>query len=193
MSLGERLDRLEPRERQLLTVLLGVFVGFVVLLVPLGVSAMLGGKRDENQELRDAIQAIHSGRDQVRKQREERDAVVARYADKAPPLAGYLAKLAKDNGFDIPESQDRAEVPHGKRYNERSTKLVLKKVPLLNLTKFMEGIAQSKHPLSITRLNIRKRGTEPDSYDVEMVVSTYDRTEKKSKPAESGEGEGGGE
>ena len=182
MSLAERLEQMEPRERQLLNVLVAVFAGFVVLLVPLGVSAMLGSVRDDNEELRQAIDEIHTGRDEVRRKNAAQEATVERYAKKAPALAGYLAKLAKANGVDIPESQDRADVPHGKQYVERSTKLVIKKVSLLNLTKFMEAIAQSPHPLSISRYNIRKRGTEQDSYDVEMVVSAFDRTEAKKKP-----------
>ena len=46
----------------------------------------------------------------------------------------------------------------------------------------MERIEQSGHPVSISRLNIRKRGTEQDSYDVELIISAYDR---KSEPKET--------
>jgi general secretion pathway protein M len=54
---------------------------------------------------------------------------------------------------------------------------------MLSLVKFMEKIAQSGHPVSITRLNVRKRGTELDSFDVEMIVSAFDRkAEEKKKP-----------
>ncbi len=58
---------------------------------------------------------------------------------------------------------------------------------MLNLVKFMEKIEQSPHPVLISRLNIRKRGTEVDSYDVEMIVSAYDRkvTSKKKKGSSS--------
>lgn len=177
MSLAERIERMEPRERQLLGILVAVFAGFFLLAVPVGASALLAGQRGDVEALRGAIAAIHEGRAKVRDRQAEREALAARYANPPPPLAGFLAKLAKDNGVEIPESQDRADVPHGKRYNERSTKLVLKKVQLLSLTKFLEGIAQSQHPIVVSRLNIRKRGTEPDSYDVELVVSAFDRTD----------------
>lgn len=188
MSLRERIDRLEPRERQLLGVLGVVFAVLVLLLVPIGMSAMLSSRKSENEALRNAINSIQKGRALVQKRAAERDAVRARYASPAPPLAGFLSKLATETGIDIPESQDRAPIPHGKHYVERSTKIVLRRVGMLHLVKFMEKIEQSRHPVIISRLNIRKRGTEVDSYDVEMVVSAYDRkvpTKKKKKGSAS--------
>jgi general secretion pathway protein M len=188
MSLADRIDRLDARERQLLGVLVAVFLGIVVLLVPLGVTALVSSRRSENEELKQAVAAIQENRELVRKHNEEREVVLARYAQAAPPLAGFLDKLAKDSGLEIPESQDRAPVPHGKKFEERSTKIVLRKVGMLNLVKFMERIEQSGHPVTISRLNIRKRGTEQDSYDVEMFVSSYVRNAdaKEAKPGESG-------
>ena len=64
---------------------------------------------------------------------------------------------------EIPESQDRQAVPHGKRFTERSTKITLRKVGMLKLVKFLEKIEQSGHPVRITQIDVRKRGTEPDS------------------------------
>lgn len=187
MSLRERIDRLEPRERQLLGVLGAVFGVLVLLLVPIGMSAMLSSQKSQNEALRNAVDSIQKGRALVRKRTAERDAIKARYASPAPPLAGFLAKLATETGIDIPESQDRAPIPHGKRFEERSTKIALRKVGMLHLVKFMEKIEQSPHPVVISRLNIRKRGTEVDSYDVEMIVSAYDRkaSTKKKKSASS--------
>ena len=80
-------------------------------------------------------------------------------------------------------------VPDGKRYEERSTKIVLRKVGMLSLVTFMEKLETSGHPVTISRLNIRKRGTEPDSYDVEMIVSAFDRKPdtKKEKSKEAAE------
>ena len=187
MSLAERIDRLDARERQLLGVLFAVFIGIVVLMVPVGVTALVSSRRSENEEIKQAVTAIQENRELVRKHNEEREVVLARYAQAAPPLSGFLDKLAKDSGLEIPESQDRAPVPHGKKFEERSTKIVLRKVGMLNLAKFMERIEQSGHPVSISRLNIRKRGTEQDSYDVEMFVSSYVRNAeaKEAKPGES--------
>jgi general secretion pathway protein M len=182
MSLGERLERLEPRERQLLRILGAVFAGLLVLAIPLGVSAMIGARRDEARALSEAIQKVQDGRARLRRKSAERDQVAQRYANPAPPLAGLLAKHAAQTGLEIPESQDKPAVPHGRHHEERATKIVLRKVGLLSLSRFMEKVVTAGHPVTISRLNIRKRGSEPDSYDVEMEVSAWDRKETAKEP-----------
>ena len=181
MSIRERIERLEPRERQLLRVLLGVFAALIALLLPLGVSAMVGARRDENASLSDAISRVQASRGSLKKRDSDKEAVAARYASPAPPLAAMLEKLAGSSGIEIPESQDRPLVPHGKHYDERATKIVLRKVGLSNLSKFMEKIVTSGSPVGVSRLNVRKRGAEPDSYDVEMEVSAWDRKAESGK------------
>ncbi|HMJ11749.1 MAG TPA: hypothetical protein VK524_10075 [Polyangiaceae bacterium] len=191
-NVRERLERLEERERRLLGFLVLVFVGLVVVLMPLGVAALLASKQSENEELRSAIEEIQQSREALRKRASERDRVQLRYSRPAPALAGFLAGLANQSGIEIPESQDRANVPHGKRFEEKSTKIVLRRVGMLNLVKFMERIEQAGHPVSLSTLNIRKRGTELDSYDVELVVSAFERKTEvaETKPTKKGSTEG---
>jgi general secretion pathway protein M len=190
-NVRERLERLEDRERRLLGILVLVIVGLMVVLMPIGVAALLAAKQSENEELRTIIEEIQQSREALRKRAAERDRVQLRYSRPAPPLAGLLDGLAKQSGIEIPESQDRAVIPHGKRYEEKSTKIVLRRVGMLNLVKFMESIEQTGHPVSLSTVNIRKRGTELDSYDVEMAVSAFERktetsdTKKKKATTES--------
>lgn len=186
MALSDRIQQLEPRERQLLSILVTVFAGLLLLAVPAGVAALLGSKRADNEALREAVSSIQASRAQIATRDKEKKEVAQRYANVTPPLASFLEKLAAQSQIEIPESQDRAVVPHGKRFEERSTKIVLRKVGMLNLVKFMEKVAQSGHPVSLSRVNIRKRATEPDSYDVEMIVSAYDRkADEKKKDAKA--------
>jgi len=187
MNLRERIDQLEPRERQLLGILAAVFAVMLLLLLPLGLTALISSRESDNEDLRAVIEEIQQSREAIHKRQAQRDAVLARYADPAPPLAAFLAKLASESQLEIPESQDRAVVPHGKKYDERSTKIVLRRVSMLNLVNFMERIAQSPHPITMSRLDIRKRGTEVDSYDVELIVSAWDRKGDKT-PAKRGAG-----
>lgn len=181
MTLRERIERLEERERRLLGILVVVFAGLMLVLLPVLVRALVGSKQAENEELRSVIDEIQSSRDVLRKRAAEHERLVARYANPAPPLASLLDRFAKESALEIPESQDRAIIPHGKRYEEKSTKIVFRRVGMLNLVKFMERVEQSGHPVSISTLNIRKRGTEVDSYDVEMVVSAFER-KPETKP-----------
>jgi general secretion pathway protein M len=175
VTLRERFEQLDERERRLLGIFVLVCVGLLVILLPLGMTAVLSAKQSENEELRGAIDEIQSNRETLRKRASERERVAVRYSRPAPPLAGLLDGFAKASALEIPESQDRAVIPHGKRYDEKSTKIVLRRVGMLNLVKFMERIEQSGHPVSVSALNIRKRGAETDSYDVEMTVSAFER------------------
>lgn len=184
MSISERLSRLEPRERRLLAILGGV-VGFMMFLaIPIGVAASVHSQASANQALRDAVSSIDDARGAVDKARVSRDLVARRYERPAPPLAAFLARVASEANLEIPESQDRQAVPHGKRYSERSTKITLRKVGMLKLAKLMEKIETSGHPVSISALDIRKRVSEPDSFDVDMVVSAFDRKAPEPKKAE---------
>ena len=189
MSLAERLEQMEPRERQLLNILLIVFLVFLLLLVPLGVTWLVGSKRSNVKGMRDAIAQIQEQRPKLVQRERERQAIRTRYTRKAPALAGFLEQKAKSAGFEIPESQDRPEIPRGKFYDERSTKIRLSKIDMLKLLKFTESIKQSGYPLSISKINIRKRGIEQDSYDVEMYVSAFDRKEKPKKTTKKDEEE----
>jgi type II secretory pathway component PulM len=181
MGIQERIEGLEPRERRLLGILLGMFVVMLLLLIPVGISAALGDKTHENEQIREAITRLEAASGAIAERKAERDAVLERYAKPAPALAGYLDSAASAAGIAIPEIKDKPPTPHGKKYEERATAISLKKVGLVGLVKFMERVSTGTYPIAITALNVRKRGVEPDSYDVEMTVSAFHRIEPKVK------------
>jgi general secretion pathway protein M len=185
MSLADRLAQLEPRERRLLGILGGVFGFMVFLAIPIGIAASVHGQASENEALREAIASIEDAREQVQKVKTARDAMTQRYANPAPPLAAFLSKIAGEVQVEIPESQDRQAVPHGKRFTERSTKITLRKVGMYKLVKLLERIETSGHPVALASLNIHKRASEPDSFDVDMVVSAFDRKAPEPKKADA--------
>ena len=188
--LRDWFDKLGQRERRLMSVLGAVLAVFVVLLVPVIVQVTLGSRREANRLLRDSISSIKNARDDVRKRQEKRDAIVLRYSNRPPALAGLIEKPARDNHLDVVESRDTPEVPHGKKYVERATVVRLRKTGMLALSKTLEQIEQQRMPIAISRLNIRRRGGERDSYDVELGVSAFDRNEtpKEAAPAPSAGG-----
>jgi general secretion pathway protein M len=185
MSLADRLQGLEERERRLLGILVAMVVGAVLLLPPVALYALVHSRRSEVEEIRAAIQAIEDERETVERAKAGKGAIEQRYARPAPPLAAFLARLASEAGVEIPESQDRQAVPHGKRFEERTTKITLRKVGLLKLVKFLEKIEQAGHPVRISQFDIRKRGSEPDSYDVDLIVSAFDRKAEPKAAAKS--------
>lgn len=175
MTLRERLDKLEPRERRLLTILLGFLVVIVLLLVPIGLASVASSKRAENQEIRDLLQSIYEASGKVSERKALKDALLARYSRPAPALAGFIEDAAKQQQLTAAESQDRPDVPHGKKYTERITVVKMHRIGMLGLAKMLEHIEGSGHPVAVTKLNLKPRAGEPDSYEVELGISAFDR------------------
>ncbi len=191
MTLRERLEGLEERERRLLGIALLVAIVGAVLTPPILLYALLHSRRSDVEAVRTAIGAIEDQSELLERAKADKGALEQRYRQPAPQLQAFLAKLAADVGVEIPESQDRQSVPRGKRFDERSTKITLRKVGMLKLVKFLEKIEHSGHPVKISQIDIRKR-TEPDAYDVDMIVSAFDRkAAPEPKPGVKGDRDGG--
>jgi len=192
VTLRERLQGLEERERRLLGIALIVAVGGIVLAPPVALYAVLHSRRGDVESVRASITAIEDQSEVIELAKAQKGALEQRYKKPAPQLQAFLAKLAADVGVEIPESQDRQSVPRGKRFDERSTKITLRKVGMLKFVKFMEKIEQSRHPVKVSQLDIRKRSEAPDAYDVDMIVSAFDRkAAPEAKPGAKGERDGG--
>jgi general secretion pathway protein M len=181
MTFRERFEKLEPREKRLLTILGGILAVAVFLLGPIGVVSRVSSRRAENDEIRGLVDSIYEARATVGERKAKHDALVARYARPAPPLPGFIEESSKAFQIGAAESQDRPEAPHGKRYSERMTVVKMHKVGMLALAHTLEKIEQSGYPVVISKLNIKPRSGEPDSYEVELGVSAFDR--KADAPA----------
>jgi len=190
MNLRERLQGLEERERRLLGVALLVAVIGVVLTPPIALYAVLHARRGDVEAVRAVVSSIQDQSELIERAKAEKGALTQRYEKPAPQLQAFLAKLAGEAGVEIPESQDRQVVPRGKRFDERSTKITLRKVGMLKLVRFLEKIERSGHPVKVSQIDIRKR-PDPDSWDVDMIVSAFDRKVTDVKPGAKGEHDAG--
>jgi general secretion pathway protein M len=176
------LVMMNARERRLLA-MLGFAAGLLLLLgLPFALDALVRVSSAENEELRQALSDVQDARSRVRERQAKKEAIAARYARKAPSLAGYLEQTAHAQRLEVPDSTPLPDVPHGKRYVEHGTSIHLKKTGMLALSRFLESIERSSYPVAIARLDIRKRGGEEDSYDVEVGVASYDRSEPPPAP-----------
>jgi general secretion pathway protein M len=177
--------QMNARERKLVAGLGLIGAIVLVLAIPFGFAAIVASARSDNDELRQALSDVQDARTRVRQRQAKKDATVLRYAKKAPPLAGYLEQAARLHKLEVTESTPMPDVPHGKNYVEHGTNIHLKKAGMLSIARFLESTEQSGYPIAVTRLNIRKRNGESDSYDVEVGVSSYDRSEA-APPAPAG-------
>ncbi len=168
---------LNPREQRSASILVFVVAGMLLLAVPIGLHTLVSSRRSDNEEMRAALTAVNGARAQIRERQARKASIADRYGKKAPQLAGFIEQTASAQKLQVTDSQDRPDIPHGKRYVERTTTVHLKKSGMAAIAKFLEAIEKSGHPVSVSRLNIRKRAGEPDSYDVEVGVSAFDRSE----------------
>jgi general secretion pathway protein M len=175
---------LNPREQRMATLAVYVLAVALVLAIPVGLSSMVASRRAENDELREALASVNGARAKIRDRQERRASITTRYAKKVPELGGFLEQNANAANVQIAEKQDRDPVNHGKQYVERHTIIRLKNGGMAPIVGFLESIEKSEYPVAVTRLNIRKRAGEPDSYGpVEIGVSAFDRNTPASTPA----------
>jgi general secretion pathway protein M len=165
------------REQRALTGGVLGLLGVLFILLPAGLQVLALSKRGANTELRDTLQKVQAARNDIRARNARKDSIVQRYARKAPQLAGYIDQTARSYKLEASDSNDRQEITHGKRYVERHTVVHIRKAGMLPIARFLEAMEQSGFPVSVTRLNIRKRAGEPNSYDVEVGLSAFDRNE----------------
>jgi general secretion pathway protein M len=180
MNLRAQIENMSPREQRLLVILGSVFGALLFLGIPIYIYSELSAARDHNEEVRGLLERMNKASELLAVRRKEREAVELRFAKPAPPLASFIESAARQNGLDVPESTDRPDVSH-KGYTEHITVVKMRKVGLKPLVEMLEKIERSGHPVAITQLSIKARASDPDSYDVQLGVSSYD----KDKPAPS--------
>jgi general secretion pathway protein M len=173
---------MNARERRLLGIMGRVAAALTVLAVPIGVEVSVHSAHADDDELRQALADVQDARGRVKERQARKDAIAVRYGRKAPSLAGYLEQVARQQKLEITEATPLPDVPHGKRYVEHATDVHLKKTGMLALSRFLESIEKSGYPVAVTRLDLRKRSGEPDSYDVGVGVSSYDRGDAPDAP-----------
>jgi general secretion pathway protein M len=172
------VDRMSARERRLLAVLGAVLGGIFLFALPIALEVMVFTREADAQELGNALSSVQDGRARVLEHQYARDLVAKRYARRAPNLSGFIEEQATKFQLQVADSQDRPDQPHGKKYSERQTTVHFKRVGMGPVLRFLEAVEKSGFPIIVSHLNLRKRGGEVDSFDVEVVLSAFDKVEK---------------
>lgn len=190
-KLRARLDS-NPRDRRIV-MLGGAGLAVALFIVfPLVSFGIVMSDSSEVGDLRAALADVQAARAKLGIRKANEDRINARYNVPAPPLAGFIEERARAQKLEVTDSQDKQPVPAGKKFTERHTVIHLKKAGMYSISKFLESIEQAPHPVAVTRLNIRKRAAEPDSFDLEVGLSAYDKNPEK-KAEKGSEKTGGGE
>jgi general secretion pathway protein M len=184
-ALPARFTRMNARERRLASIL-GGFLAFAMFFAfPVYLEAKVHSQRGSIDDLRAALDDVQGARSLIRDRQARKSSITLRYQKRAPALAGLIEQLATAQKLEVVDSVDRPEQPHGKRFTERLTTVHLKKAGMLPISKFLEAIEQSGYPMMVSQIDLRKRAGEPDSYDVEITISAFDKVEPAPAPAGS--------
>lgn len=175
MTIAARLTKLDEREQKLLAVLGVVFGVLIILVLPIALVSSLSSKKDANDDLRSVINSIEEARGTIGERKAKANAVLAKYANPAPPLAGFIEQAAKAHSMTAADTQDKPDTPHGKLYTERFTVVKMHKIGMKSFVDMLQQIETSGHPVAVTRLDIKPRPNEPDQYEIELGISAYDR------------------
>jgi type II secretory pathway component PulM len=184
--LAAEWNRISARERRLLSLLAGAFCFCAVLLVGYLVFDSYQTMRQENQDMREALDLIAKHSDEYRDAKAQVKAQQLRIGTDPPQLAADLEAAAKEAGIQIPETADRPASPAGRHYIEHSLDAKLRKVDLKSLATFLSKVESGRTLLLVTRLGIRRSfGGDGTSVDVDLTATTFQRLKEGGKKSPS--------
>jgi general secretion pathway protein M len=174
-------NRMAPRERRLVTALIGAIVGFAVLVVGFIIFSSLGDIATSNEDTREALALIAKNKDEYLEAKRKMIDQEVRIGTEAPQFAADLEDAAKEVNIQIPETNEEPAVAVGKRYLQHKVDVKLRQVDLQSLTKFLARLEQGRRLIMVTTLRIRKHFAEGDKLDVELVAEAFEKVKEAPK------------
>lgn len=184
-AIKERFANLTDRERVLVIAFASLFCVTIAAVSFALVKKKTGNLESTIEENAAILTELKDNREELSEKIRLKEKEEARFENPVPPLLGLLEKLGGEAGIDIPESRDLPDETIGKKWIHKSVEIRLRKIGLDTLVHFMVKIKNEnrKYPLAVTKMNIKKRAGEPNSYDIQMTVSTYSKKgSSKKKP-----------
>ena len=177
--LSREWNRMAPRERRLVAILVGAVGIFAIVVVSLLTVRSLADIAEANEASREALQAISRHRVEFLDAKQRMQAQETRIGSEPPQLAADLEAAAREVGIQIPETRPLPAVPAGKRYLEHSVDVTLRQVELLALSKFLNRIETGRHVIVVSRLSIKRAYTEGmQKLNVSLTATTWERVEE---------------
>jgi general secretion pathway protein M len=166
---------LEPRERTLVSVVLGLLG--VALLYLLVVGPLLRASDRGEERLASADQQLQV----MQRLRRDYDDVQGRLVDveqrirsgAKSELRTTLESLAQENQVKV-ESMEPQTSPAHPKYRETKVEVGLRNVTLAQTVHYLHAIDVAPQALSVKSLRIRTRAEQPDLLDVTFTVSSFE-------------------
>jgi general secretion pathway protein M len=165
-------QKLTTRERNLV---LGAGAAFLVLFVTMTALGLTGAihRRQVALETKSkaliqlgALASTYAERARVRTQLEQRLKNPVR-------LFTYIDEIAKKQGIEIGDMQDRGSVTGSDKITESLVEFDLNKMTLDRLTLFLNAIEQNPQMIKVKKIRLRARLDDPNSVDAALTVAAY--------------------
>jgi hypothetical protein len=182
-------ERLAPRQRRLLVVLVATSVALLTVLGTYWVFSGISDLEEENADIREALSAIAKHRDEYLDAKSRSAQQEARIGNDPPQLTADIENAAREESVQIAESSERPNSPAGRRYIEHDVDIKIREVDLQSLTKFLRRLETSPRLVFFTRLAIKKRFSD-DKLDVEATATAFERIREDKAKKKPGAGDG---
>jgi len=174
-------NRMAPRERRLVTILVGAVVAFAVLVTGFLIISNLGDIAEKNNDAREALALIAKNKDIYLEAKQLMVTQEVRIGTEPPQFAADLEEAAREVSIQIPETNEQPTVPVGKRYLEHKVDVKLRQVDLQSLSKFLAKLENGRRLIVVDQLRVRKHFSEGDKLDVELTAVAYEKVKETKK------------
>jgi general secretion pathway protein M len=174
-------NRMAPRERRLVTGLIGAVVAFVVLVTGFLIFSSLRDIEESNNEAREALADIARHRDEYLEAKGRMQAQEMRIGSEPPQFAFDLEEAAREVSIQIPETNEHPPVPVGKRYLGHKVDVKLRQVDLQQLSKFLSRLENGRRLIVVTQLRMRKHFSDAGKLDVELTAEAFEKVKEGAR------------
>jgi hypothetical protein len=182
-------ERLAPKQRRNLAILVGAALGVCTLFGAYVVFSSVTELEEGNAAIRDALKAIASNREVYLDAKARSDQQAARIGNDPPQLTGDIEAAAKEEKIEIAESTEQKPTPAGRRYLQHDLDIKIREVDLQSLTKFMRRLETGPRLIFFTRLSLKRSFSDTTKLSVEATATAFERVKEekaKKKPGEGG-------
>ncbi|MDJ0763751.1 MAG: hypothetical protein QNJ97_12280 [Myxococcota bacterium] len=184
-SLRNLIAGLSERERRMVAILGGAFIVFILFLFVFLVQSKIGDLAEQTEITAQALRLIEEKEADYLNQKREQQRLQSQGKVKPTPLRTLIDKISKQLDVTVPDVKELPDQRHGTLWVEHGVELSMRAIGIKNLTRFMEEVEKNRRrfPVAITKLEIRNRRRTQDTYDVKMVISTYEQTANGQTPS----------
>lgn len=175
---------LSKRERRLVIATGLTFVALVIFLSVFFVQLGIRDLEEEGQSYKKALDLIAKEEGNYLETKRMNQQEQQKGLAKPTPLRTLVDKIAKQLDVTVPDVKELPEQHHGSKWIEHSVELSMRQIGIVNLTRFMEEVERNrkKFPIAITKLEVRNQRRSQDTYNIKMVVSTYEQIAQTNAP-----------